>query len=46
VVGEGIALPLVHSAWITAIAFTLLNAPLLAVRIRTEETALSTVLTR
>lgn len=26
---EGIALPLVHSAWITAIAFTLLNAILL-----------------
>lgn len=46
VVGEGIALPLVHSAWITALVFTLLNIPLLAVRIRTEETALRTVLTR
>ncbi|HEY3563286.1 MAG TPA: isoprenylcysteine carboxyl methyltransferase family protein [Kribbella sp.] len=46
VIGEGIALPLVHSAWITAALFTLLNAPLLAVRIRTEETALQTVLTR
>lgn len=44
VIGEGIALPLVHSAYITAIVFTLLNAPLLAVRIRTEETALGTVL--
>jgi methyltransferase len=46
VIGEGIALPLVHSAWITAALFTLLNAPLLAVRIRTEETALQTVLAR
>ena len=46
VIGEGIALPLVHSAWITAIVFTVLNIPLLAVRIRTEETALGTVLTR
>ena len=46
VIGEGIALPLVHSAYITAIVFTLLNAPLLAVRIRTEETALGTVLAK
>jgi methyltransferase len=46
VIGEGIALPLVHSAYITAIVFTVLNAPLLAVRIRTEETALGTVLTK
>lgn len=46
VIGEGIALPLVHSAYVTAIVFTLLNAPLLAVRIRTEETALGTVLAK
>ena len=46
VVGEGIALPLVHSAWITALVFTLLNIPLLTIRIRTEEAALRTVLTR
>ena len=46
VVAEGIALPLVHTAWITALVFTVLNIPLLAVRIRTEETALRTVLTR
>lgn len=40
VVAEGIALPLVHSAWSTAIAFTLANALLLAVRIRVEDRAL------
>lgn len=40
VVVEGIALPLVHSAWITAVVFTLANAALLTVRIRTEERAL------
>ena len=38
---EGIALPLVHTAWITAIAFTVLNAVLLlAFRIPTENRAL------
>lgn len=38
---EGIALPLVHSAWITAVAFTVLNAILLlGFRIPTEERAL------
>ncbi len=38
---EGIALPLVHSAWITAIAFTVLNAVLLlGFRIPTEDKAL------
>lgn len=40
VVVEGFALPLVHSAWITAIAFTALDAVLLAVRISVEERAL------
>jgi methyltransferase len=40
VVLEGLALPLVHSAWITAVGFTLLNAGLLAVRIRSETAAL------
>jgi methyltransferase len=40
VVVEGVALPLVHSAWITAVVFTALNIPLLAVRLRTEEAAL------
>jgi len=38
---EGIALPLVHSAWITALAFTILNAILLlGFRIPTENRAL------
>ena len=41
VVVEGFALPLVHSAWITAAVFTVLNAALLAVRIRVENAALS-----
>lgn len=40
VVLEGIAVPLMHSAYLTAAAFTLLNAALLVVRIRCEETAL------
>lgn len=43
VVVEGIALPLVHSAWITAMAFTAVNAIVLAVRIRVENRALATV---
>ncbi|SFL55839.1 isoprenylcysteine carboxyl methyltransferase family protein [Streptomyces pini] len=41
VVVEGLALPLVHSAWITAAAFTVLNALLLAARVRTEDAALA-----
>jgi len=41
VVVEGIALPLVHSAWLTALTFTALNAVLLArYRIPAEERAL------
>lgn len=40
VVVEGVALPLVHTAWLTAACFTLANALLLAVRIRVENTAL------
>ena len=44
VVAEGIALPLVHTAWITAVVFTVLNIPLLAVRIRAEEAALKSAL--
>jgi methyltransferase len=40
VVLEGIALPLVHTAWVTAAVFTVLNAALLRVRIAAEEQAL------
>ncbi|MEV0040415.1 isoprenylcysteine carboxyl methyltransferase family protein [Streptomyces sp. NPDC050804] len=42
VVAEGLALPLVHGAWITALVFTVLNAALLTVRIRCENGALET----
>ncbi|MFF9203868.1 isoprenylcysteine carboxyl methyltransferase family protein [Streptomyces sp. NPDC014986] len=38
---EGLALPLVHSAWGTAVVFTVLNGILLATRIRTEDAALA-----
>ncbi|MFC4590019.1 isoprenylcysteine carboxyl methyltransferase family protein [Sphaerisporangium corydalis] len=40
---EGAALPLVHSAWVTALTFTVLNAALMVVRIRCEETALASL---
>jgi methyltransferase len=43
VVVEGIALPLVHTAWITALVFTALNAALLWVRISVEDKALATL---
>ena len=43
VVVEGFALPLVGSAWVTAVVFTVLNLPLLAVRIRVEDAALATL---
>ncbi|MFI6485769.1 isoprenylcysteine carboxyl methyltransferase family protein [Nonomuraea sp. NPDC050663] len=38
---EGAALPLVHTAWITALVFTVLNAVLMVVRIRCENEALT-----
>jgi methyltransferase len=41
VVAEGVALPLVHTAWLTALAFTLANAVLLGVRVRVEDAALA-----
>jgi methyltransferase len=40
VVVEGVALPLVHTAWLTAAIFTLANALLLTARIRVENAAL------
>ena len=43
VIAEGIALPLVHSSWLTAVVFTALNAVLLAVRINVENTALASL---
>jgi methyltransferase len=41
VVLEGFAIPLIHSAWLTAAGFSAANAMLLAVRIRCEERALA-----
>jgi methyltransferase len=41
VVVEGIALPLVHTAWITALVFTVVNAALLRTRIGIENSALA-----
>lgn len=38
---EGAALPLVHSAWMTSLSFTVLNALLLRTRIRVEDAALA-----
>jgi methyltransferase len=43
VVIEGIALPLVHSAWITAVAFTVLNAAVLRIRLKVENDALASL---
>lgn len=43
VVAEGLALPLIHTAWITAATFTIANAALLAWRIRVEDQALATL---
>ncbi|HXH79595.1 isoprenylcysteine carboxyl methyltransferase family protein [Nocardioides sp.] len=43
VVVEGVALPLVHASWITALVFTVVNAGLLTVRIRAEDAALATL---
>jgi methyltransferase len=41
VIAEGIALPLVHSAWVTALVFSVLNAWLLNARVRVENAALA-----
>lgn len=41
VVIEGVALPLVHTAWLTATVFTVLNALLLRTRVRVEDRALA-----
>jgi len=41
VVVEGFALPLVHTAWVTAAVFTVLDAAMLRTRIRCENKALA-----
>lgn len=43
VIAEGFALPLVHSAWITALVFSVLNAVLLRTRIHVENAALASL---
>jgi methyltransferase len=43
VVAEGVALPLVHTAWITALVFSVLNAVLLRTRITVENAALASL---
>jgi methyltransferase len=43
VVVEGFALPMVHTAWVTALVFTVANAALLRVRLRAENAALATL---
>ena len=40
---EFFALPMVHTAWVTALVFSLINLGLMAVRIPVEERALATV---
>lgn len=42
-IAEGLALPLVHTAWLTALVFSILNAALLTVRIRVENTGLTSL---
>ncbi|MGH8869584.1 MAG: isoprenylcysteine carboxyl methyltransferase family protein [Actinomycetes bacterium] len=41
VVVEGVALPLVHTAWVTALTFTVADAVVLTVRVRCENAALA-----
>jgi methyltransferase len=43
VIAEGVALPLVHTAWITALLFTVLNAMLLNTRVKVENAALASL---
>jgi methyltransferase len=43
VAAEGAALPLVHTAWITTLVFSVLNAALLRTRIKVENAALASL---
>jgi len=43
VAAEAAALPLVHTAWITALVFSVLNAALLTTRIKVENAALASL---
>jgi methyltransferase len=46
VILEIVAIPMVHTAWLTAVVFSFLNLLLLRERIRVEESALETLATR
>ena len=46
VVVEGVALPLVHACWVTAVVFSVANAVLLTVRLRVENAALGSASTQ
>jgi methyltransferase len=37
------AIPMVHTAWVTAVVFSLLNLVVLSVRLRAENSALETM---
>ena len=41
VILEFLALPLIHTAWLTAVVFSIANGVVLTFRVRTEETALA-----
>jgi methyltransferase len=43
VIAEGVALPLVHTAWVTALVFSILNAGLLSTRVKIENAALASL---
>jgi methyltransferase len=43
VIAEGVALPLVHTAWVTALVFSVLNAVLLRTRVHVENAALASL---
>jgi methyltransferase len=43
VIAEGVALPLVHTAWITALVFSALNGWLLTTRVKVENAALASL---
>lgn len=43
VVVEGVALPLIHACWITAVGFTIANAAVLRTRLKVENVALASL---
>jgi methyltransferase len=43
VIAEGVALPLVHTAWLTALTFSLFNGWLLSTRVKVENAAMASL---